>query len=93
VFISAIRQVRRETDFVPAAATILKACKDHRKRFRHLEDEVAVLIAVRENAEETLKAWDYEWTEEDELQHQKVLLQKKQEGYVYVEIPDKDLPF
>jgi hypothetical protein len=93
VFICAIRQVRREQEFVPSAAAILKACKEHRARFRRLESEVTLLIHVRENAEEHLRVFDYVWTEEDEVQRQKVLLQKKQEGYVYVEIPDKDLPF
>jgi hypothetical protein len=49
-----------------SAAKILKACQTHRKRFRQLGSEVAVLIQIRENAEETLKAWDFEWTEEHE---------------------------
>ena len=41
VFVCAIRQVRREEEFVPSAAKILKACKEHRKRFRQLGEEVA----------------------------------------------------
>ena len=51
VFISAIRHVRREEEFVPSAAKILKACQTHRSRFRQLGSEAAVLIQVRENAE------------------------------------------
>ncbi len=59
VFVSAIRQVRREEEFVPSAAKILKACKEHRKRFRQLlEYDVAALIEVRENAEAVLRDWD-----------------------------------
>jgi hypothetical protein len=58
IFISAIRKVRREEEFVPSAAKILKACQEYRKRFKQLRAEVAVLIAARENAEETLKDWD-----------------------------------
>ena len=51
VFVRAIRQVRRDEEFVPSAAKILKACHDHRKRFRRLGSDVEVLIQVRENAE------------------------------------------
>jgi hypothetical protein len=57
VFISALRQVRPETQFVPSAAEILEACKANRKRFRQLESDVTLLIHVRENAEEHLSLW------------------------------------
>ena len=50
VFVQAIRQVRREEEFVPTAAKILKACKEQRQRFRQLASEVEILIKVRENA-------------------------------------------
>ena len=59
IFISAIRKLRAEEEFVPSTAKILKACLEYRKRFKMLGAEVAVLIAVRENAEQTLKAWDF----------------------------------
>jgi hypothetical protein len=60
VFVSAIRQVRREQKFVPSAAEILEACKSQRKRFRQLlELDLAGLIQVRENAEAVLRVdWD-----------------------------------
>jgi hypothetical protein len=62
IFVCAIRQVRREEEFVPTAAKILKACKEQRKRFRQLGLEAEVLIDVRENAEQIIKgaAREYE---------------------------------
>jgi hypothetical protein len=54
IFVCAIRQVRREEEFVPSAAKILKACQDHRKRFKQLGFEVEMLMTVRENAEKAL---------------------------------------
>jgi hypothetical protein len=73
IFISALRKVRRETEFVPSAAEILKACKEYRKRFRELGHEVEVLIEVRENAEKALRIEEhcrklrerYGWPEDD----------------------------
>jgi hypothetical protein len=89
IFVCAIRQIRREEEFVPSAAKLLKACKEHRRRFRQLGDEVAVLIGVRENAEETLRVWDFEWTEEDELER----LKNRQKGCARDEYDDEDVPF
>jgi hypothetical protein len=60
VFVCAIRQVRREEEFVPSAAKILKACQEHRKRFKKLGVEVEVFIAVRENAEKALIPIEYD---------------------------------
>jgi len=55
IFISALRKVRRETEFVPSASEILKACGVTRKQFKELASDVATLIRVRENAEEALR--------------------------------------
>lgn len=54
VFVSAIRKVLSEEEFVPTAAKLLKACLAQRQRFRLLASEVEVLIQVRENAEKAL---------------------------------------
>lgn len=71
VFVSAIRRVLSEQTFVPTAAELLKACREYRHRFKALSVDVEALIQVRKNAEEALKAWDFEWTEEDELRRRK----------------------
>jgi hypothetical protein len=64
VFVCAIRQVRREEEFVPTAAKILKACQQQRKRFRELEGNVALLISVSENAEAVVSEWHIPWNED-----------------------------
>jgi hypothetical protein len=63
VFVSAIRKVLSEEEFVPTAAKLLKACLAQRQRFRLLASEVEVLIQVRENAEKALIPIEY--SEED----------------------------
>jgi hypothetical protein len=102
IFVCALRKMRRTTEFVPSPAEILKACQHYRKNFKELANDVETLIAVRENAEQVVNAVQLaladpdlfgEWTEEDELECQKRLQQRKAEGYVYVDIPDEDLPF
>lgn len=57
VFVCAIRQVRRETEFVPSVAEILKACQQQRNRFRELGSNATLLAAVRENAETVVSEW------------------------------------
>jgi hypothetical protein len=61
IFVCAIRQVRREEEFVPTAAKILKACKEHRKRFKQLGLEVEMLIDVRQNAEQVIEEVNREY--------------------------------
>ena len=58
------------------------------------------MIPVRENTEPvvhaveiSLEEWDHEWTDEVERELQKHTQRLKAEGYVYVEIPDEELPF
>jgi hypothetical protein len=65
IFISALRQVRLETDFVPGAASIMKACKEHRKLFRQLASKAETLIELRRNAEEAKRTLD--WEEDGDL--------------------------
>jgi hypothetical protein len=55
IFISALRRVRRETEFVPSAAEILKACVLYRQQFRELAWEVESLIGDREELERELR--------------------------------------
>ena len=52
VVAAAIREVRRTSEFVPAAATIIKACQEHRRKFRELQWTVETLIDVRQNSVE-----------------------------------------
>jgi hypothetical protein len=90
VFISALRQVRRETQFVPSAAEILEACKAHRKRFRQLESDVMLLIHVRENAVDHLSMWDEStFTAIDELELRKA----RRSDYVPSVDDANDCPF
>jgi hypothetical protein len=94
VFVSAIRKVLSEEEFVPTAAKLLKACLAQRQRFRQLASEVEVLIQVRENAEAAVfdeqrfdEDFGLEWTEEDELKFQKI--RKNNRG----PDDDSDVPF
>jgi hypothetical protein len=84
VFICAIKQVRREEEFVPTAAKILKACQQQRKRFRDLEHAANLLTAVRENAEAVVGEWEIPW---DGGEFQKVRQNNR------VPDDDSDVPF
>jgi hypothetical protein len=78
IFISALRKVRRDTEFVPSAAEILKACVLYRKQFSDLADEVRGLIGERERIEKQIR----------EEAHRKALYAKN--GWPD---DDSDLPF
>jgi hypothetical protein len=60
IFVSALRKTRRESEFVPSAAAILKECKYYRQQFRNLAVEVEVLIELRQNAEEAQRTMDWQ---------------------------------
>jgi hypothetical protein len=64
VVVCAIRQLRRDTSFIPTPAEVLEACRQHRRKFRDLQWTVDVLMRVRQNAEE-LKAEFNRQFEED----------------------------
>lgn len=56
VFVCALREARRKSDFVPGAATILDGCQRHRRRFRELGEIVSLFAKVRDSVEH--------WTED-----------------------------
>jgi hypothetical protein len=107
IFVCALRKVRSEQKFVPSAAEILEACQHYRKRFKELANDVETLMMVRENAEQVVSAveialkepspFDGALTAEEQAEYERALqqtiLENKRAGYVYVEIPDEDLPF
>jgi hypothetical protein len=68
VFVRAIRQVRREDEFVPAAAKILKACQQNRRHFRELGFNVTLLMQVRENAERVVSEWEIPFLSQENRQ-------------------------
>jgi hypothetical protein len=63
VVAAAIREVRRTSEFVPTAATIIKACQEHRGKFREHQCTVETLIGARQNAERVLAEFDRQYLE------------------------------
>lgn len=81
VVVVALRQLRRDTNFIPTPAEVFQACLRHRRRFRDLQWTTDTLLQVRQNAEEVVaedaaeterqQRWDAGWrpkgwTEADE---------------------------
>jgi hypothetical protein len=60
----AIREVRRTSEFVPSAATVIKACQEQRRKFRKLQRTVETLIDLRQNSAEVRAEFDRQWRED-----------------------------
>lgn len=54
VVVGALRELRREMEFIPTAADVLQACRLHRRQFVEHQHIADVLIEVRRNAEEVI---------------------------------------
>jgi hypothetical protein len=92
VFISALRQVRLETDFAPGTASIMKACIAHRKRFRDLALETEILIDLRQNAEEAKRTLD--WEDDGDLSQNQDLRDRWQaDDWMVPNDDDMEIPF
>lgn len=63
VVVRAIRQLRRESNFVPTPAEIFRACQQHRVWFRERQRITGMLLQIRHNAEQVIAEF-----EEDERQ-------------------------